>query len=301
MWKQVLLALAGALLLAAIGVAVYVQRKVSAFESSMAKKYDVPLQEVTRSEDPVVLARGKHLAEGLGGCMTCHGPDLAGGKVEDFGPMGRIRHPNITGGKNGLPADYTDAELVRLLRHGLHRDGTSVVFMPATDTAWWPMEDTVALVSWFRTVPPVDGAPGSIELGALAKVLDQLDMITFDVARRIDHSKKEAPPAPQPTVEYGAFVARLCQGCHGSGLSGGPIPGAPSSLAVPTNLTPHQTGLAGWTYEDFEKTLRQGLRKDGKQLDPFMPVEATRNFDDNELRGLYNYLQSLPPKAFGGR
>lgn len=301
MLKRVLFGLGGLALTATVAAGAFVLAKVSAFETSMAKKYEVPLQEVTRSEDPAVIARGKHLAEGLGGCVICHGPNLSGGKVEDLGALGKIKHPNVTGGKNGRGTDYTDAELVRLLRHGLRKDGTSVVFMPSMDTAWWPMEDTVALVSWYRTVPPADGEPALVEVGALGKVLDTLDMIPLDIARRIDHAKKEAPPPPQPTVEYGAYVGRLCQGCHGAGLSGGPIPGAPPSVPVPSNLTPHPTGLQGWTYEDFEKTLRQGVRKDGKKLDPFMPVEATKAFDENEMRGLFAYLQSLPARPFGGR
>lgn len=218
-----------------------------------------------------------------------------------MGPIGTMKYPDITAGRNGRLAEYSDSELARLIKHGIKRSGTTVRFMPSTDFSWWPNDDVVALISYLRTVPPVDGVPGVVEVGVLAKVLDRLDLMPLDVARRIDHSKKEEAIAPAPTAAYGAYVARLCKGCHGEGLSGGKIPGAPPDMAIPLNLTPHETGLKGWAFEDFEKTLKTGVRKNGKTVDKMMPVEMTKNFDDNELRGLFAYLQSVPPAAFGGR
>jgi hypothetical protein len=72
-------------------------------------------------------------------------------------------------------------------------------------------------------------------------------------------------------------------------------------MAVPMNLTPHATGLAGVTYEGFEKTMKTGIRRDGRKLDPMMPVEAFGNFNDTEMRALYAYLMTLPGREFGGR
>ena len=121
------------------------------------------------------------------------------------------------------------------------------------------------------------------------------------MARRIDHQHIESAPPPAPTKEYGRFVARLCSGCHGEHFSGGPIPGAPSKLAVPLNLTPDASGLAGWTYDDFEHLIQTGTRKNGKALDPLMAVELLRNMDDTEKHALFAYLQSVPPRPFGQR
>lgn len=104
-------------------------------------------------------------------------------------------------------------------------------------------------------------------------------------------------------VGAGIVVASLASwvGCHGEHFGGGPIPGAPPSLPIPLNLTPDPSGLQGWTFADFERTLRQGIRKNGKALDPFMPVEAWRNFDDDEMHAAWAYLQSVPARPFGGR
>ena len=67
------------------------------------------------------------------------------------------------------------------------------------------------------------------------------------------------------------------------------------------NLTPDTSGLAGWTYEDFTKLIDTGVRKNGKKLDPFMPLVAFVRYDDAERHALWAYLQSLPPAPFGNR
>jgi hypothetical protein len=121
------------------------------------------------------------------------------------------------------------------------------------------------------------------------------------VARRIDHADIPVASGPEPTAKYGSFIARLCTGCHGEHLSGGRIPGAPDSIPIPLNITPDATGLAGWTFDDFEKLMRNAQRKGGKVLDPFMPVELLKNMDDTEIHALWAYLQTVPPLPFGKR
>jgi Cytochrome C oxidase, cbb3-type, subunit III len=281
------------------GIFVYTQ--CSAFDASLAKVYDVPVQNLTRSTDPAVIARGKHLVESVGGCASalCHGQDLGGGKPIVMGPLGTVSGPNIT--PDALGAAYSDGEFARIIRHGIKKDGCSVRMMPSQDLTWLPDSDVVALVSYLRTVAPGDRPNGPVKIGVLGKVLDRQDKVILDVARRIDHTKKEDAPAPEPTARYGVYLGRLCSGCHGEHLSGGRIPGTPSSIPTPLNLTPDATGLAGWTYADFDKLMKQGIRKNGKTLDPFMPIEEWKNFDDTEEHALWAYLQTLPPAPFGGR
>jgi hypothetical protein len=284
-----------------LGGGSYVYMQCSAFDASMAKVYDVPVPNLSRSTDPAVIARGDHLVHSLAGCgvADCHGPDLAGGHVVDIGPVGKMAAPNITG--TGLGAAYSDGELARIIRHGIKRDGRSVRLMPAQDLTWLPDSEVVAIVSYIRTVPNVDRPNGTTSVGTLGKVLDRQDKFHWDVARMIDHAKVESPPAPEPTAAYGTYLGRLCTGCHGEHLSGGPIPGAPPSIPVPLNLTPDATGLADWTFADFDKLMKTGVRKSGRQLNPFMPVDSWKNFDDTEMQALWAYLRTLPATPFGNR
>ena len=72
-------------------------------------------------------------------------------------------------------------------------------------------------------------------------------------------------------------------------------------MAIPLNITPHETGIAGWAYEDFDKLLSTGVRKSGKTLDPMMPVSELGKFNQTERHALWAYLQTVPARPFGGR
>lgn len=301
MLKKILVGVGALIGIAALGGGGYVLAQVRAFDASMAKVHDVPLPAVARSTDPAVLARGKHLAESIGACATrdCHGPDLAGGTQVDIGPVGATAGPNITAA--GVLAVYSDGEIARLIRTGVKKDGRSIRMMPVQDFYWFPDSDVAAIISYLRSVPAVDKPNGMTRVGVLGKILDRRGMFPWDIARFVSTLPHETPPAPAPTAEYGKFVAKLCSGCHGQGLSGGPLPGAPPSMAVPLNLTPDETGLRDWSYEDFTKLLDTGIRKNGKKLDSFMQVEGIRKLNEEERQALWAYLRSLPPKPFGGR
>jgi hypothetical protein len=191
--------------------------------------------------------------------------------------------------------------MARIILHGIDREGHGVRFMESPAMAWWPDDDVQAVISYVRSVPSVARPSGDMRFTTFAKVLDRLDLLPIDVARRIDHAHRPTAPRPEPTAVYGQFVARLCLGCHGEHLSGGRIPGTPPSIPIPANITAHETGMKDYTFEDFSKLLDTGVRKNGKKLDPFMPVEALSKLDDVERRALWAYLRSIPPTPFGNR
>lgn len=285
-----------------VGAAGFVGYNAMAFGSSMSSVYDVTPLDVTLSQDPAVLERGKHLAESIGGCIECHGDDLGGKPMPDMGPIGTLFAPNLTTGKGGVGGDYTDAQLARAIRNGIKADGTSAVFMPSQDFFWWPDDDVAAVVAYVRAQPPVDREMQSSEVGLMGKILDRMDLLLIDVARRIDHdAPRPNVPDPAPTAAYGEFIATLCKGCHGDGFSGGPIPGAPPELPIPTNLTQHETGLASWSEDDFIKLLDTGTKPDGSQLDPFMPIATTKTMNETEKKALWAFLETVPPQEFGNR
>jgi cytochrome c553 len=299
--KIFLKALGGLVGVGALGLTGYAWVQASAFDASMARVYDVPAPPIARSTNPDDLARGKHLNESVAPCAAsaCHGNDLGGGEAVSLGPVATLRGPNIT----RTMTSYTDGELARLLRHGLKNDGRSVAFMPVQDFAWLPDDDLVALVSYLRTVPPVgrpDEQPGT-SIRLLGKVLDRKDQMILDVARRIDHAAGVRPKGATPTVEYGRFLAMGCQGCHGEHLSGGRLPGAPSSVPIPLNLTPDATGLRDWTKDDLDRLLDTGVKRNGQKLDPFMPYEAFAKYDKVEREALWAFLRSVPAIPFGRR
>ena len=285
----------------ALGFGGFVFAQVTTFNNSMAKVYEVPAPTLTAPTDAASLARGKHLAESIAACTSsgCHGADLAGGTTLEMGPLGRLTGPNLTPGK--VASSYSDGELQRLIQQGIKKSGESVTFMPAQHFGWLPDEDTAAIIAYVRSVPSVDKPNGPVEITPLMKVLDRFDQVEADIARRIDHTARPTVPAPAPTAEYGRFIALQCTGCHGTHFSGGRIPGTPPEIPTPLNITLHETGIKDWSFADFERLLKTGIRKNGKKLHPFMPLENVSQFDDIEIKATWAALQAVPPRPFGER
>ena len=147
MWKRVLKWVAIVLGVALVGAAGFGFAQASAFDASIAKRYDVAAPAIEASQDPAAIERGRHLAESLGGCTSCHGADLGGKEGEPMGPLGLLHAPNLTSGKGGVGKQYSDGQFARVVRNGIKANGTSLRFMPSQDFHWWPESDLVALVS----------------------------------------------------------------------------------------------------------------------------------------------------------
>jgi mono/diheme cytochrome c family protein len=127
--------------------------------------------------------------------------------------------------------------------------------------------------------------------------------ITFLPAELIPHDAPR-PVAPEPgiTPEYGEYLSHSCKVCHGLTLSGGEIPGFPPEWPPAPNLTSGKgSRLPTWGEEGFIGIIKTG-QKHGRTINPdYMPWESYRHMTENELRAVYLYLQSLPPKDFGNR
>ena len=72
-----------------------------------------------------------------------------------------------------------------------------------------------------------------------------------------------------------------------------------SDMPLLANLTPHETGLKGWTESDFIRALREGKRKDGSDISRMMPWQAYGRMTDTELKSIWSYLQTVPPLEKG--
>lgn len=247
------------------------------------------------------IERGRYLFA-TRGCTDCHGDNGAGRTVINDGGM-LVVAPNITTGPGSAVAAYTTADWVRTIRHGVKPNGRPVMIMPSEDYARLTDEDMAALVTALRSLPPVPGERTRIEVPLPVKVLYGFGAIE-DAAEKIDH--RLPPPAPVPaaaTPEHGAYVANACIGCHGPGLSGGKIPGAPPAWPAASNLTPGKdSAMARYpNAELFTAMLRTGQRPDGSPLSPIMPFGSIGKMSDTDMRALYAFLKTVPPRDAGNR
>lgn len=71
----------------------------------------------------------------------------------------------------------------------------------------------------------------------------------------------------------------------------------PWGVSFSANLTPDpETGLGKWTPEIFMATLRNGRHEGkGRPILPPMPYFAVNKLNDEDLRAVFAYLQSLKP------
>jgi hypothetical protein len=72
----------------------------------------------------------------------------------------------------------------------------------------------------------------------------------------------------------------------------------PWGMSFAANLTPDDTGIGNWTFENFKKALKEGKSKglDGsRMLLPPMPWQNFVNLKDEDAKAIFTYLKSLKP------
>lgn len=272
----------------------------AASNAKLKKAHEVAARPVPVPTDAAAIAQGRHLAE-TRGCMACHGPDLAGATVFDNPAMGRVDGSNLTRGAGGLPADWSDLDYVRAIRHGVARDGRGLFLMPSTDYATFSTADMGALIAYLKSVPAVNKPNGPVALGPVARALLVAGKIKL-AADVIDHAHVQpADVVPGATAAYGKYLAVACTGCHGENYAGGKIDIGPPDWPPAANLTPDASGrLAKWSEDDFLKAVRTGQRPDGTAISRVMPRDFGK-LSDTELKAIWLFLKTLPAAATGTR
>ena len=244
------------------------------------------------------IARGEHLVKTRVGCNNCHGADFGGHVLVDQLLVGYWAAPNLTTGNGSVTRTFSAADWDRAVRHGVRHTGQSSS-MPTTEFVNLSDHELSDIIAYVRSRPPVDRVIRPIRIGPVFSFLVAFGSDALP-AFKTDHQKAHPaePPVEAASVELGAHIAQVCRGCHGSTLSGGKIAGDPN-LPIVGNITPHETGLKGWTEADFFRALRDGKRKDGTDIKPQMPWKAYGQMNDVELKALWAYLQTVPPVPKG--
>ncbi|HYH83180.1 MAG TPA: c-type cytochrome [Longimicrobium sp.] len=269
----------------------------AASEVRFRRAYDeVAVSQFRASNDPAAVQRGQHLAVAVAKCVDCHNGDLGGKVLFDAGPVGVVVSPNITSGRGGAAARYSDGQLERAIRHGVNAEGRALAVMPSSAYNAMSREDMADLLAYLRSVPPVDRELPRTRVRALGRVLYMAGKLPLYEAEMIDHAVR--PPAAVPpavTVDYGEYLATIggCKGCHTATLAGTAVGHGPDEPGA-ANLTP--AGPFGkWTEEDFFKAMRTGIRPDGTAINAAMPWALTGRMTDDELRAVYMYIKTVPP------
>lgn len=254
--------------------------------------YEVDVTAPAVPTDAASIAEGERLAA-TRFCSDCHGPDLGGAEMMEDPVFGRLWATNLTTGRGGVGSTYSDEDYARAVWYGIRRDGTPLLIMPSSEYHQALDESHLGkILAYVRSAPPVDREIPPRRIGPLAWVGHVLGFVPLAHVERMDTS--EPPVAPVEvgaTVEYGATIGVMCSGCHGADLAGFSDPGT----GVAPNLTPHETGLGDWSYDDFVAAMRTGVLPDGSTLSDDMPWRAIARLSDVEMEALWLYIGSVEP------
>lgn len=110
-------------------------------------------------------------------------------------------------------------------------------------------------------------------------------------------------------MSEGEYVAKAadCAACHtsstGANLAGGVRFATPLGEIYSTNITPDvKSGIGGYSFEEFDKAMRQGIAKDGHPLYPAMPYTSYVKMSGKDMHALYDYLmKEVQPQPVANR
>jgi cytochrome c553 len=243
-------------------------------EWRIRRSHEAPLValRVVSAPDPVA---GEHLSRLVGCWSGCHGPEGEGG-IEQIAGYRRITAPTLS---EVLP-HYNDAELVRLIRYGVKRDGRSAFGM--IPSVFWSIsdQDLADIIAHLRRQPPRRPVMRLREL----TLRGRLALTTGEMKVSADQVDRQAPrwgELPRTNAyERGRYLASIvCSECHGQDFRGEPLEGGPS-LAV----------IAAYQPESFREFMRTGKPIGGRDI-PKMSWLPEVGLTEREIADLYDFLR----------
>ncbi len=225
------------------------------------------------SDRAATVAHGKRIADVLG-CTGCHGAGLQGK---------RFYEPYASNLTRDL-ARYSDAQIGHVLRTGEPPNGRDLWGMPSEIFQHLSEPDMTALIAYLRslkpagqpTQPPLPFSPEVKKLIAAGKIKP--------AAAFVRESSAMAPVDLAPNHDLGRYITRVtCAECHGPELNGG-------------GDTPDLIVAGGYSREEFEKLITQGISTGGRKLKNELMVNVAQGrfsqLTPHEREAVYAYLKA---------
>lgn len=270
-----------------------------------------PVAPVESSQEPN-LDNGRVLFY-AGGCTSCHAVPNDPNKLKLGGgyalksPFGTFHVPNISSHKQDGIGSWSVDDFVRAMREGTSPDGRH--YYPAFPYASYQRmsrEDLADLFLFIKTLPAVEGRAPDHELP-----------FPFNIRRGVglwklaflDGQVFTPDPTKPASWNRGAYLVNgpgHCAECHSERdfagaiieerrFAGGPDPEGRGTVP---NITPHPTGIGGWTADELTTLLKTGETPLFDTVGgPMGAVVAnTAQLPDTDRQAMAEYLLSLPPR-----
>ncbi len=265
---------------------------------------------------------GRYLANHVMLCMDCHairdfslfgGPPEpgtlgAGGEIFDqsIGAPGRFISRNLTPSALG---DWTDGEIFRAITSGVSKDGSALFpIMPYPHYSQLSEEDIHAVIAYLRSLEPIENELPESKPDFPVNFLINTMPVKADL---------KAKPSREDVVEYGRYMitAAACTDCHtrmergnfvGEPYAGGTEFHMPDGSVIrSSNITPHETGIGGWTKEQFVNRFKAYSdsvfiphRVEPGQFQTIMPWGMYAGMQREDLEAIYEYLKTISPVEY---
>ena len=235
--------------------------------------YDTPLVEPDFNFE-LDANSGERMAKIVGCWAGCHGIRGKGG-IEEVSGLWRLTAPAL----GSVIPDYSDAELVRLILHGVKRDGRSAIGM--TSYSFWPLGDSdiANIIHFLRMQPPADVAERvrHIPFASRVKLLRGEWWLSADW---VDKTQPRWGNMPRTnSYERGRFLASIvCAECHGADYLGDSLQGGPPL-----------TILTIYDEDEFARLMKTGVSKAGLLVER-MSWLPDIEFTNQDIADLYEFL-----------
>jgi mono/diheme cytochrome c family protein len=253
------------------------------------KKYNVPLVKVNIPTDTASVHEGERLVH-IAHCSHCHGEKLTGGIVDKEEYVGELIAPNLT----KLIPEYTNEELVRLIRTGVKKNGKSIFVMPSFSYHNLKEQSLNDMIAYLRTIQPLPSTPGVAAsstwypLGRL-KIIEG-DITTITASGDMAYcNKMQLNTNDTSQVALGRYLVTCgCTGCHAPDLKG--RKGFSPDLIIAT----------GYSRTQFLHLLQTGEGGLGRKDVTMMSDVAKHNLcylHEDEMNAIYSYLETMPTQT----
>lgn len=263
-----------------LGVAALVAAGVGglygASEWVLRRSHAVPLGAIAVPHDAASIAEGSRLAT-LTGCKSCHGD----GKGAVWTPVdwreGQVAPPPIA----RSIARYSDAELARLIRQGVTKEGRAVFIMPAWSMTYLADDDVGRIIAWARSLKP---AADDVQATTWFGPVGRWKILTGETRPSVVADPHGVAKRPSDPGRYLTQV--LCSECHAL-----TEPRAHDGKPVP----PLAPMAASYAPAEFQRLLHEGVGAGGRDVG-FMGTIVKENLHalrPDEVEAVQRYLRGV--------
>lgn len=251
------------------------------------KKYSQPLTEIEVPHDAASITEGARLAK-IAHCGDCHGDNLTGAVFSDIPKsIATLVAPNLT----RIVPSYSNAEVVRLLRYGIKKNGHSVYVMPSFMYHELKEESLGKIIAYLRTLKPeadTRGLPSKSTYALLGRVLLIQGKVNPIADMIKPNTEGEYVNYDTSSVSFGRYLAAsTCTACHGKDLKGA------------EGFTPNLIIAASYKKEDFVKLIRTGVAAGDRKIGlmGIVTKKYLSHLNDHEIECIHAYLLTKPTES----